>query len=115
MPKKLHGRLTQAQYDELHARLETPGPSTRLRQRVQMVLDAAGGEATEKIACYRQVDVQTVRRWLKAYQAGGLAALADRPRSGHPPALRADDWAALAALLGAGAAGERTWTLRQLG
>jgi hypothetical protein len=31
MPKKLHVRLTQAQYDELHALLETPGLSKRLQ------------------------------------------------------------------------------------
>jgi transposase len=114
MPKKLLVRLTRAQYDELHARLAAGGLSKRLRERVLMVQTADRGEATEQIAFDRQVDVQTVRKWLKAYQAGGLAALADRPRSGHPPALHADDWTALAALLDAGAAGERTWTLRQL-
>lgn len=114
MPKKLSVRLTRAQYEELRARLEAGGLSRRLRQRIQMVLDAGRGDATEKIAYYREVDVQTVRKWLKAYQAGGLPALADQPRSGHPPALREADWTALAALLDAGAAGERTWTLRQL-
>jgi transposase len=114
MPKKLHVRLTRAQAQELHARLEAGGLSRRVRQRIQMVLDADRGEAIETIAYYHQVDVQTVRKWLKAYQRVGLPALADRPRSGHPPALREADWAALAALLDAGAAGERTWTLRQL-
>jgi transposase len=114
MPKKLHVRLTQAQAKELHTRLEAGGLSARLRERILMVQAADRGRPTEEIAFYRQVDVQTVRRWLKAYQAGGLAALADRPRSGHPPALCEADWAALAALLDAGAAGERTWTLRQL-
>lgn len=114
MPKKLSVRLTRAQDDELRSRLEAGGLGKRLRQRVQMVLDADRGVATGTIAHYRGVDVQTVRRWLTAYRRGGLAALADRPRSGHPPALREADWAALAALLDAGAAGDRTWTLRQL-
>jgi transposase len=114
MPKKLSVRLTRAQAKELHARLEAGGLSRRLRQRIQMVLDADRGDATEKIAFYREVDVQTVRKWLKAYLHGGLAGLADRPRSGHPTALQADDWTALAAVLDESAAGERTWTLHQL-
>jgi transposase len=114
MPKKLQVRLTRAQAAELHTRLEAGGLSKRLRQRIQMVLDADRGDATEKIAFYGEVDVQTVRRWLKAYLRAGLAGLADRPRSGHPTALQEADWTALATLLEESAAGERTWTLPQL-
>lgn len=58
-----------------------------------MVRDAATGDDVEKIAVYGRVDVQTVHRWLKAYPAGAVAALADRPRSGHPPAPGEADWA----------------------
>jgi putative transposase len=55
-----------------------------------------------------------VRKHLKAFAAGGFAALADRPRSGRRPRLRAADLAAVEALLDRDAAGERTWTLPQL-
>jgi putative transposase len=114
MPKKLEIRLQRAAYEALYARLETPGLNKRLRDRIGMVVDAANGHDTAKIAYYHAVDVQTVRKYLKAYQAGGLAALSDRPRTGRPPALSAADWAALTERLDAGATGERTWTLRQL-
>ena len=122
MPKKLRVALTREQSAALRAGLAAPGTSARQRQRLLMVCDAANGDDVAKIAFYRRADVQTVRRWLKAFGAGGVAALADRPRSGHPPALRgypAADWAALEATPvrgypAAGAAGERTWTLRQL-
>ena len=114
MPKKLRLELSREQSAALYAGLAAPGLSTRQRQRLLMVRDAVNGDDVAKIAFYRRADVQTVRRWLKAFQAGGVAALADRPRSGHPPALGAADWTALEAQLAAGAAGERTWTLRQL-
>ena len=119
MPKKLRLELTREQWAALRAALAAPDTSARQRQRLLMVCDAANGDDVAKIAFYRRADVQTVRRWLKAFGAGGVAALADRPRSGHPPALGAADWAALEATPvrgypAAGAAGERTWTLRQL-
>jgi putative transposase len=114
MPKKLEIRLKRAEYAALYARRETPGLNKRLRDRIGMVVDAANGQDTAKIAYYHAVDVQTVRKYLKAYQAGGLTALSDRPRAGRPPALSAADWAALLERLDAGATGERTWTLRQL-
>lgn len=114
MPKKLRVALTREQSTALHAGLAAPGTSARQRQRLLMVYDAANGDDVAKIAFSRRADVQTVRRWLKAFGAGGGAALADRPRSGHPPALGGADWAALAGQLAAGATGERTWTLRQL-
>jgi transposase len=114
MPKKLEIRLQRAAYEALYARLQTPGLNKRLGDRIGMVVDAANGHDTAKIAYYHAVDVQTVRKYLKAYQAGGVAALSDRPRAGRPPALSAADWAALLERLDAGATGERTWTLRQL-
>jgi putative transposase len=114
MPKKLKLRLPRAAYQALYARWETPGLDKRVRDRLSMVLDAAKEHDTARIAADHAVDVQTVRKYLKAYQAGGVAALSDRPRTGRPPALSAADWAALTARLDAGATGERTWTLRQL-
>ena len=105
MPKKLRVALTREQSAALRAGLAAPGTSARQRQRLLMVCDAANGDDVAKIAFYRRADVQTVRRWLKAFGAGGVAALADRPRSGHPPAtpLRRGG------LGGAGGAGVGRW------
>ena len=104
MPKKLRLELTREHWAALRAGLAAPGTSARQRQRLLMVLDAANGDDVAKVAFYRRADVQTVRRWLKAFGAGGVAALADRPRSGHPPATPVRGYAA---------AGERM-DLRQL-
>ena len=102
----------------MHAGLQASDLAPRQRRRLLMVRDAANGDDVEKIAAYGRVDVQTVHRWLKAYQAGAMAALANRPRAGHPPTPGEADWAALEATPvggspAAGAAGERAWTVRQ--
>lgn len=57
----------------------------RLRTRVQMVLLALehGWTARQIAAIVRESD-ETVRRWLKRYQAEGLLGLHDAPRPGAP-------------------------------
>jgi transposase len=107
-------RLTQRDHDVLCARLHAPGLSRRLRQRIQMVVAAADGATVSEIAVQCRVDVQTVRKYLRAYRLGGVEALADRPRSGRPGALSDADWAALRALLDGGACEGWPCTLRQL-
>lgn len=114
MPKKLELRLSPEAYEAVYARWVRPSVPQRVRDRLAMVMDAAKEHDTRQIAADHGVTVQTVRASLKAYQAGGVAALSDRPRTGRPPALSAADWVALLEQLDVGATGERTWTLRQL-
>lgn len=60
--------------------------SVRLRMRAQMVLLAAEQHLlAPEIAKIVRSDEQTVRNWLKRYQAEGLAGLADVPRPGVTP------------------------------
>ena len=57
----------------------------RMRTRAQMVLLSAEKQMVpSEIASIVRRDEQTVRRWLKRYQAEGLDGLSDRPRAGHP-------------------------------
>jgi transposase len=57
----------------------------QLRTRVNMVLLAAEkGLIAAEIAEIVRSDEQTVRRWLKRYQARGLDGLYDSPRPGGP-------------------------------
>jgi transposase len=57
----------------------------RIRTRAQMVLLSAEKQMVpSEIASIVRRDEQTVRNWLKRYQAEGLNGLYDRPRSGHP-------------------------------
>jgi transposase len=59
--------------------------STRLRTRAQMVLLAAEQHLTASaIAAIVRESDETVRRWLKRYQAEGVDGLRDQHRGGRP-------------------------------
>ncbi len=56
----------------------------RVRERVEMVKAADQGQSLATIAAWSGRSVATVRRWLTHFGEGGIAALADAPRSGRP-------------------------------
>jgi transposase len=57
----------------------------RVRTRAQIILLAAERQMVAgDIAAIVRQDEQTVRRWLKRYQAEGINGLLDKPRSGSP-------------------------------
>jgi putative transposase len=114
MPKYVTVQLTKAQQHELEQLLWHTTLTPRLHVRVQMIRLASIGQAVPQIAQVLRVHEHTVRKYLKAFNVRGFAALADRPRPGRPRALSAADLAALLVQIEAGASGERIWTLRQL-
>jgi transposase len=64
--------------------------------RVQIVLSAADGLANRAIARHLSTSVPTVLLWRKRYEAEGLAGLLeDRPRSGRPKQITAEQEAAI--------------------
>ena len=67
----------------------------RVRERLEMVKGVALGQPPAEVARWSGRGARTVGRWLAAFAAGGIAALADAPRRGRP--VRADG-AYLAAL-----------------
>jgi transposase len=52
--------------------------------RARIVLKAGAGEGTSAIATQLGVSRPTVITWRERYRSGGIAALADAPRSGRP-------------------------------
>lgn len=63
----------------------------RLHTRAQMVLLAAEQHlVAADIAKIVRTDEQTVRRWLKRYQAEGVAGLSDAPHPGARPVVTAE-------------------------
>ncbi len=76
----------------LHQRTLNP----RERERLEMVKARTLGQDLASIARWSGRTVRTVERWLRCYVAGGVAALADAPRSGRPPEADARYQAALA-------------------
>jgi transposase len=76
-------QLTPEQRAELE-RISEQGKVGRMAYRAQMVLLADQGHHVPKIAETQHCSVETVRVWLRRYQLGGVAGLADR-RRGRPP------------------------------
>ena len=60
----------------------------RVRERLEMVKGVALGQPLAEVARWSGRGERTVVRWVRAFVAGGTAALADAPRSGRP--VRAD-------------------------
>jgi transposase len=114
MPKKLCVRLTAAQWAEIERAQHAKVIERRLWLRLEMVRHAALSRSIPAAAGGLGVHPQTVRHHVKAFLAGGVAALADEPRSGRPPKLTEAVLTALEARLDDDAAtGARTWTLPQ--
>ena len=87
--------------DEDRVTLETwtrsPSLSAGPALRARIVLACAAGEGTSQLARRLGVSRPTVISWRERYRSGGLAALADAPRSGRPKII--DEAAILARTL----------------
>lgn len=76
--------LSSEQIDELHELYRTT-KEVRLRTRAQMILLASEqGMTAPAIAGIVRENDQTVRNWLKRYEAEGVEGLTDAPRPGSP-------------------------------
>jgi len=77
--------VTKAEISELD-RLYHQTKDVRLRTRTQMILLAAEAQlCAPQIAKVVRMSEQTVRIWLKRFNAEGVAGLYDEPRTGAPP------------------------------
>lgn len=79
--------LTDEQRQQLQERAHQPGIAASTRDRLEMVRLSDAGWHIPKIAVYLRQHEQTVRRWIKAFLAGGFDALQDKPRGGAVSAL----------------------------
>jgi transposase len=107
-------RLSPAQRAKLAARLRQATVAPRLRVRLQCVQLRDQGQLVPQIAEQLAVSQATVRRALGRVRAGGLGALADRPRSGRPARLSDQDLGAVEELLCQAASRGQVWTMGQL-
>ena len=107
-------RLTAEQREELHRRARARDVAPRLRDRLEMVRRSDLDWSVPRIAASLGCHEQTVRRAVKAFLAGGFAALPDRPRPGRPLTLTVAHLEAVEALLDAAAHGGQTWTAPRL-
>src|SRR5262245_23302458 len=92
--------LTAADRAAVAAALRRPDLAPRHRERLEMVKAAGLGLDLAAICAWSGRSPRTVRRWLAAFAAGGVDALADAPRAGRPPKADAPYLAALEAAVG---------------
>jgi len=76
--------------------------SGRVRLRLLMNLHLSEGMDAQEVAELLAVGRTTVFHWQRRYREGGVEALSNRPRSGRPPALTAEQVGRLRRLVLAG-------------
>jgi transposase len=90
--------LTAAARKTLKKRARGAKTAYRDWLRAQIVLAAARGRASARIAADLHVTEDTVRKWRGRFAARGLDGLKDLPRSGRPRRITAAERAAVIAL-----------------
>jgi transposase len=90
--------LTAAERKTLKKRVRGARTAYRDWLRAQIVLAAARGRASARIAADLHVSVDTVRKWRGRFAARGLDGLKDLPRCGRPRRISALERAAICAL-----------------
>ena len=103
--------LTDEQRRELRARAHQAGLAPSTRDRLEMVGLSDAGWSVPRIARHLGQHEQTIRTWIKAFLAGGFAALPNKPRGGKTSALSGPILERVRAEV---ATGTRTWTAAQL-
>src|SRR5919202_1970041 len=69
----------------------------RVVERAQMIWQAHQGAGAPAIAADLGLHPQTVRQWIKRFNAAGLEGLADQPRAGRPATYPPEQAAAVVA------------------
>ena len=77
--------LTPEEQQEIQRLAHSRTAAARLVERAQIVWRASQGERVPAIAKRLNTGEATVRRWLKRFNAQGLAGLEDSPRPGRQP------------------------------
>jgi transposase len=76
--------LSAEEQDVIEKLAHSRTAAARLVERARIILLASQGHWVPAIAHQLQLTAITVRTWLKRFNAAGLAALTDKPRSGRP-------------------------------
>lgn len=114
MPKE-HLKLSQADYDFLITMTSKGQTAARVFKRATALLELHRGQTVLAVAASLQVSRQSVAQWLDNYQASGLQALEEQPRSGRPIVIDGKQRACLTALAcSSPPTGHARWTLRLL-
>jgi transposase len=83
--------LSAAEEVELEKLARSRTVAARLVERAKIIRLAHQGRTVAEISQRLKVSEMTVGRWWKRFNASGLTALADEPRSGRPPTYTPDE------------------------
>jgi transposase len=90
--------LDQATRQELERRARAATSAQRDARRARIILLAADGVSSAKVAKQVGMHESNVATWRQRFLAEGLDGLKDRPRPGHPPTYTHDDRVKMAAM-----------------
>jgi transposase len=91
MAKRLEVReLTPEEQTVIERLVHARTASVRAVERARIIWLSSQRRRVAAIAEELRCDRDTVRLWLKRFNAAGLAGLVDAPRSGHPPTYSAE-------------------------
>jgi transposase len=106
--------MTEAQHGEIRTLLRQRTLPAGYAQRVRAIVCAAEGLGPLAIATKTGTSRESVMRWLARFREGGVAALADRPKSGRPRRYGGEIRAKIAAMACQPPQGSNRWTVRAL-
>ncbi|MEW6213115.1 MAG: helix-turn-helix domain-containing protein [Acidobacteriota bacterium] len=113
--QKEHVKLSQLDQDFLTSLLAKGQAPARAFKRATALLELHRGKTLTDVAKTLNVSPFTVSKWRDNYQANGLSALNDKPRSGRPVDLSGHERAKITALAcSSPPEGRARWTLRLL-
>jgi transposase len=112
---KEHLKLSQDHHNFLMMMTAKGQTAARVYKRATALLELHRGQTLLAVAASLQVSRQAVAQWRDHYQASGLQALEDKPRSGRPIVIDGKQRASITALAcSTPPTGHARWTLRLL-
>ncbi len=99
MPRKLRVReLTRDEYEPIERLARSRTAPAREVERAQIIWRSNQGESVQAIARTLGRSEDTVRQWIKRFNAAGLSGLHDDSRAGRPPTYTAEEVSEVIAL-----------------
>lgn len=85
MPRRLHVReLTEQERETIQQLARSRTAAVRQVERARIVQASSEGQRVSELAERLQLREAKVRKWIKRFNAKGLAGLEDEPRTGRP-------------------------------
>jgi len=113
--KKQHLTLTEEEFKFLDTLLCKGDLNTRVYKRAFALKKLHSGMTYQSVADLLEVSYTAVFGWAKKYRTEGLELLEDKPRSGRPTGISAEDRGKVTALAcSSPPAGYQRWSLRLL-